>query len=82
MILGVSFDTPAENAAFAAKFGFNYPLLCDTDRRMGVAYGAADGPDAASARRAGVVVGPDGRVRSWEGKVDARTWPQEVLGRL
>jgi peroxiredoxin Q/BCP len=82
VILGVSFDTPAENAAFAAKFGFNYPLLCDTDRRMGVAYGAADGPDAGNARRAGVVVGPDGRVRSWEGKVDARTWPQEVLGRL
>jgi thioredoxin-dependent peroxiredoxin len=78
----VSFDTPAENRAFAEKFGFGYPLLCDTDRRMGVAYGAADGPDAANARRVGVVVGPDGRIRSWEAKVDARTWPQEVLARL
>lgn len=78
----MSFDTPAENKAFAEKFGFNYPLLCDTGRKLGVAYGAADGPDAVSARRAGVVVGPDGRVLSWEAKVDARTWPQEVLSRL
>ncbi len=78
----MSFDTPAENKAFAVKFGFNYPLVCDTERRMGVAFGAADGPDAANARRVGVVVGPDGRIRSWEGKVDARTWPQEVLARL
>ena len=82
MVLGVSFDAPAENRAFAEKFGFGYPLLCDVGRAMGVAYGAADSAAAGSARRIGVVVGPDGRVRSWEGKVDARTWPAEVLSRL
>lgn len=82
MILGVSFDTPAENRAFAEKFGFGYPLLCDVDRSMGVAYGAADPGGTGGARRIGVVVGPDGRVRSWEGKVDARTWPKDVLARL
>ena len=82
MILGVSFDTPAENKAFAEKFGFGYPLLCDLDRAMGVAYGAADSAAAGAARRVGVVVGPDGRVSSWEGKVDAKTWPQAVLARL
>jgi peroxiredoxin Q/BCP len=49
---------------------------------MGVAYGAADSPEASKARRIGVVVGPDGRIRSWEGKVDPATWPQEVLARL
>ena len=78
----MSFDTPAANKAFAEKFGFGYPLLCDVDRAMGVAYGAADSADARAARRIGVVVGPDGRVRSWEGKVDPGTWPQEVLTRL
>lgn len=78
----MSFDTPAENRAFAEKFGFGYPLLCDTDRAMGVAYGAADGPSAANARRVGVVIGPDGRVREWRAKVDPKTWPQEVLERL
>lgn len=49
---------------------------------MAVAYGAADGPSAASARRVGVVIGPDGRVREWHAKVDPRSWPQELLGRL
>ena len=78
----MSFDAPEANKAFAEKFGFGYPLLCDVDRSLGVAYGAADSADAATARRIGVVVGPDGLVRSWEGKVDARTWPQEVLTRL
>ncbi len=78
----MSFDTPSENRAFAEKFGFGYPLLCDVGRAMGVAYGAADPGAAGNARRIGVVVGPDGRVRSWEGKVDAKTWPRDVLARL
>ena len=82
MILGVSFDTPAENKAFAEKFGFRYPLLCDTGRQLGVAYGAADSTTATNARRVGVVIGPDGRIRSWEAKVDARAWPQQVLARI
>ena len=82
MVLGVSFDAPAENRAFAEKFGFGYPLLSDPDRAMGVAYGAADSAAAPSARRTGVVIGPDGRIRSWEAKVDAKTWPQQVLARL
>ena len=78
----MSFDTPAENRAFAEKFGFGYPLLCDVDRAMGLAYGAADSAKAATATRTGVVIGPDGRIKSWEAKVDAKTWPQQVLGRL
>src|SRR6267154_2333424 len=34
VILGVSFDTIEENAAFAAKMQFPYRLLCDTGRAM------------------------------------------------
>ncbi len=49
---------------------------------MGVAYGAADSAAASTARRVGVVVGPDGRVTSWEPKVDAKSWPRQVLARL
>jgi peroxiredoxin Q/BCP len=78
----VSFDTPEENRAFAEKFSFNFPLLCDTSRRMGLDYGAADSPTAATARRVGVVIGPDGRVVEWLAKVDPSTYPQEVLARL
>jgi peroxiredoxin Q/BCP len=78
----VSFDTPAENRAFAEKFAFNFPLLCDTDRKMGLAYGATDPGSTANARRVGVVVGPDGKVKEWLPKVDAGSYPNDVLKRI
>jgi peroxiredoxin len=52
------------------------------DRAVALAYGAADSASAVKATRTGVVIGPDGRIRSWEAKVDAATWPQQVLSRL
>jgi peroxiredoxin Q/BCP len=78
----VSFDSEAENKAFAEKFSFNFPLLCDVDRKMGVAYGAGDDERAAMARRVGVVIDAEGRIKEWMAKVDARTYPQEVLKRI
>lgn len=82
MILGVSFDTPAENKAFAEKFNFNFPLLCDVDRKMGVAYGATESGASGGAKRIGVVIGPDGKIKEWKGKVDAKTFPQDALKTL
>jgi thioredoxin-dependent peroxiredoxin len=78
-ILGISFDTAAENTAFAQKFSFNFPLLCDTERKVGLAYGACDDAQAANARRAGVIIGPDGKVKAYYPKVDARAFPAEAL---
>lgn len=78
----MSFDTPDENRAFAEKFSFNFPLLCDTSRRVGLDYGAADAPDAPKARRIGVLVGPDGRIVEWLPKVDPASYPQDVLARI
>ncbi len=80
--MGVSFDTPEENKAFAEKFSFNFPLLCDTDRRMGLDYGACDDASAANARRVGVLIGPDGRVKAWYPKVDARAFPAQALQQI
>ena len=77
----MSFDTPAENRAFAEKFHFNYPLICDTDRTIGTAYGANADP-AKGAQRVGVVIGPDVRIKEWHARVDARAWPAEVLKTL
>jgi len=79
VILGVSFDTVGENAAFARKFGFPYPLLCDTSRSIGLAYGACDDHKAGSARRISYIIGPDGTVEKAFPKVDAKTHPAEVL---
>ncbi len=78
----MSFDTPAENRAFAEKFQFNFPLLCDLERAMGVAYGAAPNASAPNAQRVGVVIGPDGRIKEWLPKVDPKTYPQDVLRRI
>src|SRR5262245_17794857 len=56
MILGVSFDAAPANKAFADKFGFGYSLLCDTDRKIGMAYGACDSPGAGHAKRITYVI--------------------------
>ena len=81
-ILGVSFDGAGDNKAFAEKFGFNFPLLCDTERKVGFAYGACDDLQAPTARRVGVIIGPDGLVKAYYPKVDARAFPQQALGEL
>jgi peroxiredoxin Q/BCP len=79
MILGASFDDEVANSAFARKFDFNFPLLCDIDRTLGLAYGACDVPDAGFARRISYLIGPDGRIARAYPKVDPKTHPGELL---
>jgi peroxiredoxin Q/BCP len=78
-ILGISFDTVPDNAAFAKKFEFNFPLLCDTTRAVGLAYGACDDSKATTARRISYLIGPDGRVKKAYPKVNAAAHPEEIL---
>jgi thioredoxin-dependent peroxiredoxin len=75
----VSFDTIEDNAAFARKFDFPFPLLCDTQRTIGLAYGACDDASARSARRISYLIGPDGHVKKAYGKVNPASHPVEVL---
>jgi len=79
VILGASFDTPAENKAFAEKFSFNFPLLCDTTRAMGLAYGATEAGASGGAKRIAVIIGPDGKVKQFVPKADSRSYPTEAL---
>ena len=79
MILGVSFDTPAANKAFAEKYRFPFQLLCDEDRKVGVAYGAADDAAARAARRVSVLIDPQGKVHKVWPKVDVKAHPNDVL---
>ena len=81
-MLGVSFDDVGENCAFSEKYQFNFPLLCDTGRQIGVAYGAADDASARSARRISYLIGRDGRIRKAWPKVDAADHPAQVLAEL
>mgnify|MGYP000847000049 CR=1 FL=1 len=82
MIYGASFDPPEKNAAFARKFDFNFPLICDTDRKIGLAYGACEDADAVAARRISYVIGEDGRILLAYPTVDAKTHPARVLNDL
>ncbi len=61
-MLGVSFDSVADNAAFAKKFSFPFPLLCDEKREIGLAYGACDSADAGTAKRISYIIGSDGTI--------------------
>lgn len=78
-ILGISFDTVEENAAFANKFRFPFPLLCDTSRQVGMQYGACDKPEDTYAKRITYVIDPSGDIRTVYGKVSAAKHPEELL---
>jgi peroxiredoxin Q/BCP len=78
----VSFDTQEENSRFASKFNFPFPLLCDTDHAIGLAYGAASSAKDEYARRIAYVIDENGRIAEAHEKVDAKTYPAEQLARL
>ena len=71
-----------ENAKFAAKYNFPFPLLCDTDRKIGLAYGAASGPSDEYAKRIAYLIDENGKIAEVHPKVDARNYPKEQLARL
>ena len=81
-VLGISFDGVEDNRAFAEKFDFPFRLLCDVDRSVGMAYGAADSPDEGYAKRISYVIGEDGRILLAYPKVDPKAHLDQVLGDL
>ena len=78
----MSFDSVDDNAKFAKKNDFPFPLLCDTDRKIGVAYGAADSAKDEYARRIAYVIDENGKIAEAHAKVDARGYPKEQLKSL
>jgi peroxiredoxin Q/BCP len=81
-ILGISFDKTEDSARFAEKYKFPFPLLCDTDRKVGLAYGAANSPKDEYARRIAYVIDENGRIAQVHEKVDPKTFPKEQLASL
>ena len=81
-MIGVSFDTVDENRDFAQKFDFPFPLLCDTGRTIGVAYGAADSAKDEYARRIAYVIDEEGKIAQAHAKVDASKYPSWQLRNL
>jgi len=81
-VLGVSFDTREENERFATKFNFPFPLISDTERKIGLAYGACDSPKDEYARRIAYVIDEKGKIAQAHPKVDPKTYPREQLASL
>ncbi len=81
-IFGISFDTPEENRTFAEKFDFPFKLLCDTDKKIGLAYGACDTPDASYPKRISYVIDEQGKIAQAIAQVNAGTHPEELLATL
>ena len=64
--MGASFDTPAENKAFAEAQAFGYRLLSDVDRSVGGTYEvirAPDDPYADMPLRIAYLIDPEGTIR-------------------
>jgi peroxiredoxin Q/BCP len=81
-ILGVSFDSPADNATFVREQAFPFRLLSDQSHTLAVAVGAAKSADQPVARRISYVVGPDGKVVKTYAQVTPARHASEVLADL
>ena len=79
VICGVSFDSVADNHNFREKFDFPFALLCDTDKQLGIACGAASDSSAGHPKRITVVIGADGNVQKVYATVKPAEHAREVL---
>lgn len=77
--MGVSFDSPAENQAWAVDEGFTFDLWSDTGRELALYYGAATTPTQAYAARVTVILDEDGELLLEYPTVSVGTHPAEVL---
>lgn len=84
-IVGISFDAPADNLAFAEKFDFPFLLLSDVDRQVGEQYGAlrpADDPYPDYARRVSFLIDDEGRIAGRYEVKDTAAHASDVLADL
>ena len=81
-IYGVSLDNEADNKAFAEKFSFPYPLLCDVKREIALGYHAVKSVDEQYAARISYVIGEDGKILESIENVATKTHSQGLCSRL
>ena len=68
-----------DNAAFARKNGFAFPLLCDADRSISIAYGACDSVKDRYAKRISLLIDEQGTIARVYDSVDPRDHAAQVL---
>ncbi|GGM71222.1 peroxiredoxin [Thermogymnomonas acidicola] len=78
-VIGISVDSEESHRKFREKFGLNFPLVPDPEKRIVSAYGVLGDR---SAKRITYIIGPDGKVAYVYGKVSPKDHPAEVLEKL
>ena len=80
-IFGVSLDNENDNKAFAEKFSFPYPLLCDVDREIALSYQAVSSKEDQYAARISYVIGEDGKILESIENVDTKNHSNDLCSR-
>jgi thioredoxin-dependent peroxiredoxin len=80
-IFGVSLDNEKDNKAFAEKYSFTYPLLCDVNKDIALAYHAIKSADDQHAVRISYVIGEDGKILEIIESVDTKNHSNDLCSR-
>jgi peroxiredoxin len=78
-LLGINFSTTEDLKTWRAEVGLTADLLCDADRSVALAYGAAKSTDQERATRVSILVGPDGKVMKTYTVSEAEAHTHEAL---
>ena len=78
-VVGVSFDSVADNSAFARKHNLGFRLLSDTTHEVAAAYGACESIKARHPERISFLIDASGRIERIYDKVDPRDHAAQVL---
>lgn len=83
-VVGISPDTPTDQAKFKSKFELTFPLLADTEKAVAMAYGVwveknMYGKKSMGVERSTFVIGEDGKILKIYRKVKADGHAEKVL---
>lgn len=81
-VFGISFDSVEKNRAFADKYDFEFPLLSDPDRKVGLAFGACVDATDGYASRYTFVISADGKIEQAIDTKDPGGQAQAILDAL
>jgi thioredoxin-dependent peroxiredoxin len=78
-VLGASFNGVEQNAGFARKNDFHFPLLSDTTRAVALAYGVCSDQKARYPERMSFLIDEHGRIARVYDEVNPRDHAARIL---
>jgi len=78
-VLGITFSPTEDLKQWRDEVGLTADLLCDADRSVALAYGAAESADQERATRISVLVGTNGKVAKTYEVSEAEAHPDVAL---